>query len=465
MSHKISDKQQRFKALWLAETFRLQEEQQGPLEDSEAIRHARRCGGDLTYRILTRAYWLGKKSNLLEAQDACLLGMKWAMRLLCVFALFLGFGLVLPTFSATERTINIFSALASLLGLNLLMLIIWLLGAFVFGQTGGQLGKLWLWISTKFTKQTQPIQLLPGLLSLLHQKRLERWWIGQLSNGLWFLMLSMALITLLLLLATQRYGFIWQTTILSGQSFVTIVQVMGYLPSLIGFPVPSETLILQSGDAVIMTDTARQAWAMWLVGVLVIYGIIPRLILLGLCHLCWRLGCKKLTIDTNLPSYNLLKQWLMPDSQIIGVTDAAPVKDWSDTLSSTNSWAGQGALLVGIELDPAYPWPPQLPSHIANAGILDNRLQRRELLEQLTLKPVARLLMVCDPRRSIDRGSTVLISELANCAKDARVWLITSPDNHSDTERLHEWQQSLDKLQIPYGDELQMLAWLGANDG
>src|SRR5690606_39603502 len=87
----------------------------------------------------------------------------------------------------------------------------------------------------------------------------------------------------------------------------------------------------------------------------------------------------------------------------LGVQDAAP-----DTLPQPRAGAfdatAEGHLLAGIELDPAHPWPPALPPGVGNAGVLDNREQRRQLLERLARRPAARLLLACDPRRSPDRG-------------------------------------------------------------
>lgn len=452
--------QQHFNNLWLAETIRLQEEQQGVLADSEAVRQARKAGGDIQTRILTRAQWLANKTGLIVAQQSSLTAMHWSVRILCVLAVFVGIGLVLPTFSTVEHTINIFSALGCLLGLNILMLVIWLVGTFAGGQSVNQLGRFSLWLTSKLTGKKQVVQLMPALLSLLHQKKLERWWLGKLTNGIWLLASIVALASLLLLLATQRYGFIWQTTILSADSFVTVVQVLGALPHVLGFPIPSEELVRQSGDMAVMTDTARQTWATWLVGVLVVYGILPRLVLFILCSGFWRYGYKRLSLDLTLPSYSLLKSRLLPDTEIIGVTDAVP-SHWSEPTATTATWSEHGAVIVGIELEPNYPWPPAtLSEHIVNAGLIETREQRKQILDQLTINPVAKLLIVCDPRRSVDRGTLALITELAHCAAETRVCLLEEPD--TDVQRLTDWQQTLDQLQLTYGDKTSLLTWLGA---
>ena len=130
MAKQLSDKQRHFNALWIAETIRLQEEQQGILADNEAIRQAKVNGGDFQQRILTRAEWLADKTHLLIAQQGVINAHRWTIRILMLLTFFLGIGLVLPTFSSQNHTINIFSALGCLLGLNLVMMAVWLLGRF-----------------------------------------------------------------------------------------------------------------------------------------------------------------------------------------------------------------------------------------------------------------------------------------------------------------------------------------------
>lgn len=461
MANHLLDKQQHFNSLWLAEAVRLQEEQQGVLADSEAVRHAKAKAGDLQQRIITRAQWLANKTNLLVVQQTTITTLHWTIRLLCVLAFFMGIGLVLPTFSTQDHTINIFSALGCLLGLNLLMLVVWILGTSIGGKSVNQIAKFSLWLATKLTGKKQAAQLMPALLTLLHQKRLERWWLGRLTNGLWLLASLVATASLLILLATQRYGFIWQTTILNVDTFMAVVHWLGALPNTLGFPIPSDELIRQSGDMAVMTDTARQVWATWLVGVLVVYGILPRLILFILCSLLWRHGYQQLTLNLSLPSYALLKSRLLPDKETIGITDKVP-NDWYEPVAVTSNWSEQGAVIVAIELEQDHFWPPLLPKGVTDLGVIESRAQRKELLEQLTVKPVAKLLIVCDPKRSVDRGTLNLITELAHCAATTKVSLLA--DLQTDPERLQDWQQALEQLQLTYNELPALLAWLGEDN-
>ena len=68
-------------------------------------------------------------------------------------------------------------------------------------------------------------QLAPALLLMLQRQRLTRWGLGLMVNALWALAMLAALVTLLLLLATRRYGFVWETTILGGDTFIALTDV------------------------------------------------------------------------------------------------------------------------------------------------------------------------------------------------------------------------------------------------
>ena len=443
--------------LWLTETVRLREEHAGPLDDLEANRLARTAGGDLPSRIQCRALWLAERDGLTSALKHWLQGARLALLLLMIFAVLSGAGLAFAALSQTP--VNVFWALGSLLGLNLILLLSWLLGLIFAGEHGATLGRLWLWLSEKMARDAKAAQLAPALLLMLQRKKLNRWALGTLVNGLWLLAMFSALILLLTLMATRRYGFVWETTILSADTFIHVTHALGYLPSLLGFNVPTVEMIRASGDGALDIESTRQAWATWLVGVLVVYGVLPRLLLTLLCFWRWNSGKTALRLDLNLPGYAQLRERLMPTSERLGVNDPEPAQ-MHRVESGVGELASEGALLVAIELDEQRPWPPALPKNVSNAGILDSRESRHKLLEQLSRFPPARLAIACDPRRSPDRGSLALIAELARSAGETRVWLLQAPPGEAlDAERLGDWHVALQQLELPFAD-CAPLNWL-----
>jgi hypothetical protein len=280
-----------------------------------------------------------------------------------------------------------------------------------------------------------------------------------LVHGLWLLALLAALLSLLTLLATRRYGFVWESTILGGETFIALTQALGALPALLGFSLPDAELIRASGDSALASEAARLSWAGWLVGVLLVYGLLPRLLLGLFCLWRWRRGCAALQLDVGLPGYSLLRERLQPSSERLGVCDAAPAQ-WPQPSAGSNMQDTRGAVLVAIELDERRPWPPALPKGISDAGVIDSREQRQHLLEQLSRFPPARLAIACDPRRSPDRGSLALLGELARTAAATRIWLLPAqPGEALDSERLGDWHAALDQLQLAHSDSAP-LRWL-----
>ena len=446
-------------SLWLTEAVRLREEHAGPLEDLEANRRARATAGDLPTRIQNRALWMAERDGLLSALHHWKQGARLALIVLAMMVVITGAGLAFAALGNGQAPVNVFWALGSLLGLNLILLLSWALSMLFAGESTASLGRLWLWLSEKLARDAQAAQLAPALVLLLQRQRLNRWALGMVVNGAWLLALLSALVILLMLMATRRYGFVWETTILRGDTFVTVTQALGALPALLGFSVPTETMIRASGDSALSIESARQAWAGWLVGVLLAYGIVPRLLLALVCLWHWRRGRAALSLDLNMPGYSQLRERLMPSSERLGISDAAP-EQLHSTQSGTVALDSDGALLVAIELDDQRPWPPNLPKSVIDAGILDSRESRQKLLDQLTRFPPARLTIACDPRRSPDRGSLALIAELARCAGATRIWLLQAPPGQAlDAERLGDWHSALQKLDITYADSAP-LKWL-----
>lgn len=446
-------------SLWLCEAVRLREEQVGPLEDSEANRRAIVSAGSLAQRLQTRARLLAERDGQRAALRTWVQGSRLALYLLLALALFTGGGLAFAALGDGLRPVNVFWALASLLGLHLITLIGWTLAFFAGGEAAGALGRLWLWLSGKFARDAHAAQLAPALLVLLDRQKLTRWALGLLVHGLWLVALSSALGVMLALLATRRYGFVWETTILGGDTFIALTHGLGALPSLLGFPQPDSELVRASGDALVASENARHAWAGWLVGILLVYGVLLRGALWLLCLWRWKRGRAQLALDVSLPGYALLRERLMPASERLGVSDAAP-DELIEPQAQAPASTADGALLVSIELLDRPHWPPKLPDSIANAGDLDDGAQRRRLLEQLTRYPPARLVIACDPRRSPDRGTLALIAELSRCAAATRVWLLQAPAGEAlDAERLGDWHAGIERLQLPH-TSASPLGWL-----
>lgn len=444
----MAEQHSHLQTLWLCETVRLREEHTGLLEDTEACRKARNSQGPLDERLQVRGLFLAKRDGLNTALQHWLQGARLALWLLIMTAIVAGVILAKAALSGPPETINIFWALSGLIGLNLLSLLAWFLGMLFAKRTSSPLSQVWLWLSNKLARDVKAAQLAPALLVLLQRHHLLRWGLGRLLHGWWLISLTSALLSLVVLLATRRYGFVWESTIVASDTFISLVNLLGTPASWLGFGLPDNQLILLSGLHSEASEQARQVWASWLLGTLIIYGILPRLLCSVLCEWRWRRGIRHLTFNAEDAVWQPLHERVQPSSERLGVIDQAP-----NALPSTQAGVqlhGQSAVILGIELDDSIAWPPThlAPmSRVLDMGVIDSREQRRHVLDKLSAQPPARLLIACNPQRSADRGTLNLIAELSRTATATQIWLLDTP---VATERLENWQEQLNALTLPH---------------
>lgn len=466
-----------FETRWLAELVRRHEERHGPLEDRSALVAARTAAPEFETRVLRRATELGAR----EGWRAAILRWHSRARLIlggaAVLALVLGFGAAAGVLGDGSRAVNVVWALGGLLGVNLLSLLLWALATLLQARrprvgphAGGALGRLWLWLVSFFDRSPAGTDLPLALGSLLGQGRAASWGLGAVSHGLWALALLGAAAGVVTLLATRLYGFVWETTILPADVFVLLTDVLGSLPAALGFPVPDAATVAASGDAPMLQEDGRRAWAGWLMGALLVYGVLPRMLLAAVCAGLWLSKLRALRLDLSRAGYARLRPLLLPDSERIGVRDPEHKRmGWLPRPAVTAKGAGAAAV-VALELGADLGWPPSVPEldkefALCDAGRLDSGEQRRDALQRFSEHPPRRLLIAVDPRRTPDRGNLGLIAELVEHAFDTRVWALmtdSGPEVPLAASRLPQWREGLARL--GFAPEALMLDAIAARD-
>ncbi|ATE62832.1 hypothetical protein CCZ27_21555 [Thauera sinica] len=445
---------------------RRHEERRGALEDAAAVAAARRLALVFEARILRRAEVLGEREGWRDALLRWRARMRIGLTVAAAMALVLGFTAAAGVLGDGGRPVNVVWALGGLLGVHLASLALWLIGMLLAGsaaggapQAGGVAARLWLRIVTVLDRSPQTADLPLALGGLLGRGRAAAWRVGAVSHGLWALALGGAAAGLLLLFATRRYGFVWETTILPAQTFTSLTLALGMLPAQLGFPVPDAATVAASGDAAMLQEAGRRAWAGWLIGCLLVYGVLPRLALALACTTLWRRAARRVALDLSRPGYARLRARLLPDSERIGVRDAEPETMPRPGRRGVHPAAGEGCALVALELGRDLPWPPACvraaPVQAGEGGghdegRLDSREQRRAALAHFAAHPPRRLLIAIDPRQTPDRGSLGLIAELADRAVEAGVWALAAPaETGAASERLRLWREGLARLDFP----------------
>jgi hypothetical protein len=346
-----------------------------------------------------------------------------------------------------SRAVNLLLALAGLLGLNLLSFLFWLASFAVGNHSGGALlGELWLWLTRKLARGPDAALAPRAFIELLSRNKALRWLLGAISHGLWASALIAMLLALIGLLSARRYGFEWETTLLSPDVFVWMTAVLGWLPAKLGFAIPSEAIVRASSGLVAMPEAGRSLWSGWLIGCVVTYGLLPRLAALAVTLWMSRRRLAATRLDDTLPGYAELRDRLAPGSEQAGI-DAPDTDAFQARIQPR---AGEpfplGQILaVGLELPPDMPWPPSaLPDTVTDLGIVDTRDQRHALLDRLQEHAGARLLLVCDGRQTPDRGTIALLADLASLATRSAVLVVDGAgDDTTRRNRRESWEQKL----------------------
>ena len=461
-----------FQQAWLTEAIRQREAHWGPLHDSTETRRARADGGDFSERIIRRAQFLGRREKLDETLQHWWLIARWSLAAMLALAIVTGFGTALGTLGDGTRPVNLLLASAAMLGLHMLTLVLWLAGLGLKSNGGDAwLGRAWLDATRKLARGPNAALAPRALAGLLGRNGALRWSLSAVSHLLWLAALLSLLITMLGLLSARRYSFNWETTLLSPDAFVSLTQALGWLPARLGFAMPSEATIRLSDGLNLLPPEAQALWSSWLIGCVVVYGVIPRLASFVFSALLARRGIRQAArLDTSLPGYASLRPRLMPPSEGIAPDAAAGLETRARVQAPpAAALLTGGPTIVGLELAPDAAWPPPaLATDIHNAGVVDSREQRHALLDQLHARPAPRLLVVCDSYQTPDRGTLAYIAELASYAGETRVAFhapSTSNQASGSESRIETWREQLVETGIPAQQIHAALAtaldWLG----
>lgn len=388
----------------------------------------------------------GALARVLGKIDGRIKGIMVVMSVVWCISGFLGLFTLLQA-----NVVNFFYVLVCLLGFHTLMLAGWLVMALL---NQGRQSPSW------FASFVSPSYLIRGKDDVtqaavdLYERQLQhsgmRWYLGRFSHQLWLATLTGMLFAIIFLLIVRQYSFSWESTLLSDQALITLTQVLGWLPSMVGFGVPDNAAIVQSR---LVTDAmplsvARQ-WASLLIGSLLMYGIVPRAIAWAFCAFMFRR--KKMRLDIKLPYYQkILNFW---QRHVVDADDftevAAPI--------APKATVSAGKKLVALLEYPSEQdnwWQKGLDanSEIENFGIVDDRDDMDRLTVYLKTHPVQVLLGI-HSKALPDRGTLRKLDQIAAHAKDGLIvqLLNDAPDTTDALQqnvRYQQWQTALSARKI-----------------
>ena len=402
-----------------------------PQPITETLRHAE---GDAESKINRRAEMIDSDHKLRDALTHVRQvgqGLLWGLTLLC---LVMGFGSGLGLLN--QSGLNFFIVLASVLGLNTVMFGVWVVMLLLPKHKQTWFSPSW-WIRGK-----DPVsQAILRLYLEAWQQPKARWAAGKISHRFWLATLGGMLIAMLLLLVVRQYTFNWESTLLSDNSFIRVVHALAWLPELLGFPVPDTQAILNSRLHNHMAS-ARQ-WSGLLIGSMVVYGMVPRVLAWAYCHWQTRAAAQPLPLDKSYYQH-LIQQWqtrvIDADTQTETVT-IVPKISLSD---DGQKWA----VMLERPWAEAHWYRHVLGQDWLDKGTADSRDAVAQLLEQLQQHRVQLLIGV--PAQTVpDRGILRQISRLAEAAQSGAVvqllWERTDPADY-----FNQWQSALNERHIAW---------------
>lgn len=458
----------------LAEAVRQYEEGRGaPVNEPQADTVARDIDGDLERRIMVRAQSL----TIAPALSGALQQLHHAVALVVVVGLIIAAVAGATTARMTlgpeaGGPVNFFWVLGSILGVQTLALIAWLIS--IMARPGviaiGSLGGIAFALGSRLTRWLHkgPIQIaaVQAMGSVYARSNIGRWTLSAISHGLWLAFLIGCLLLVVLILSTKQYGFVWETTILSERTYIGLTRTLALLPEALGFTAPDAGQIAASqwtGDGK-PPPQVGEAWSGLLVGSIVVYGILPRALLLGLCLLGrWR-ASRRFRLDTTRPGFSHLRSRLIPVARPIGIVDREPASHPEQPASIEEGPlpipAEGPAAILGLEIEPPQSqWPPPLDGlDWLDLGFVDSRGDRRRVLEQINTAVIAprMIVVVCSLTSTPDRGSRAFIHDLQHSTHIPVVMVLTEGqrlrsrgNGDQFRQRIEDWHRLAKDAQVP----------------
>jgi Protein of unknown function (DUF2868) len=420
----------RFSDRLLAEAVRSYEDLGGEVaDDAEAIRLAVQTGGDLEERLLARARHIAAAGPLRES-------LGHVRRLLGLATLA---GLSLAAFAGVAagraalglrsgEPVNFFWALGGLLGVQTLLLVLWLLTLLALprGLASGSLGAVLVaggrWLASRFQRSRHHQAALAAIAGVQARRGLATWSFSTLSHALWLAFNVGCLLTLVALLSTRQYAFSWETTILSESAYQRFTQTLAVAPNRLGFDTPSPEQIAAS-----RRETASEAdrptqkqWGHLLLGSVLVYGLLPRLLLAGGCALAYAASRRRYRLDLEQPGYLRLRSALLAEETYLGVVpdeDGETAAGPEPTSTGPRERPAGPPAVVALEIEPpAAGWRPQemFGATVLDLGNVEDGASRRRVLETLRTQATepSPLIVVCDLTVTPDRGLASFLASL-----------------------------------------------------
>jgi hypothetical protein len=441
----------RFDDRLLAEAVRIAEANgEHPLAPSAAPRApGALTGGDLEARVVRRARLAPVAPLLRDAIARARRASAWAVALLMLVAAASGGGAAQAALGAGRGdAVNFYAAIVSLLGLQTLLLLAWILLVAVrphmvhVSPLGGAAMAAARWLSQRGGGGPMHLAGAQAYGTVLARGAIGRWTLSGASHAIWAAANAGALAMMLVLLSTREYAFTWETTILSSDVYARVTEALAAAPRAAGFLVPAADEIERAQHGRLERDpAAAQAWSGLLVGSLVAYGLAPRGLLAAASMLLAQRARRRFRLDLDQPGFAPAlapppssRPSVRPDAEesALGAARAGP------------GGAGPPAI-VGLEIEaPACGWPPPVAGLAwRDLGVVDGAAERHRAIDALAAHAAPSLtVVVASLAATPDRGLGGFIESAGRAARGPLAIVLTGGQRLRDRVRggdaLHE---------------------------
>lgn len=398
--------------------------------------------------------WLIKRaSQLSEIQGIDLAinrAKRWGWRtllVLWVLSFCIGISAGLAALGNSANAVNVIWAIGSLLVLPTLTLLIWFVTLAIGVGSGGWLGHGWQVLMDRVLKRDQDAVVWRAWLDLTKRSHTQQWWLSFATHTSWLWIMAGVAASFLFAFSLRHYTFMWQTTWLSPDVFVELARGIGAVPELIGFQVPDAATITASGNFALDSTQARMSWANWLLGVIVVFGLLPRLLVAALSVAVLARKYSSLAVRPDDAYAMTLIDRLGRVKHHVSVDGPAAPDDTLGVLQGLRPEdAGSRGLVAALETS--------VPDHLLSAlgtrmpvfGHVDDSHSRKACSAQLDSAKPVKLLIVVDACHTPDRGILRTMLVFGSKAVETGVLLVNADTPRA---RLSAWQLKLQSIQVP----------------
>lgn len=440
-----------FSGLWLAETLRVINSVNADWLSQTSVSQVRASTPDNAPQTLAVNWSLSvaERDGLLQDQS------RWQRRAVLflmvgmLLSLLAGFSGTLTMLDSQQGVVNIPWSLSAILGIHFLMLLVWVISLFIRSD-GAWSGRLLLSLLARL-RGHHGAELAQGFITLSQRNRLMTWWLGSVSQLIWLAGLLGSVLALLTAFSFQYYSFSWETTLLPGSMLQWLQESLSWLPQMMGLSSDSLTLA-NTGSG--LADEERRAWASWMIIVVVMYGLFPRMLALGICWLALTFRLRFARLELSHPYWQRVLGVCLPTATGGHITDPAPKTLVSARFTRSEGVFDGPSAAVRFELDRAQQIEGlTLPDRQVRE--VDTRAEREEELHWLKATRPNKLLILCDAGHSPDRGTLRWLTRASESAGELGIFLM--PPQTGQQDRRAIWRQLLTEAELP--DEKVMTDW------